>query len=340
MHRFLHSLLCIGITLLCFVSSLQAQNLLINGGFETPWIEGSWQTFYAGIDLGGWHVDHNSIDLIHDYWPSAEGNQSIDLSGQDLNGAIYQDVQTTPGQRYDLSFSFAGNPAFPESSLVKSMSVFWGPSSGPLTEVGIFTFDVSGHTLADLGWVTKEMIALEATATTMRLRFVSNTAIGVGPTLDNVILQVTQPRATVSGRVTLQNAVNQAQTLLFEFRAVDNGAPLQRMVTLNPNRTYTISDLPRKSYTVWIKGEKWLAETLSVDTTNGNVSNANVTLRGGDANNDNSVDVLDLDRLIQAFDSDPSASNWNTGADFNCDEWVDVLDLDLIIHNFDQTGAP
>ena len=50
------------------------------------------------------------------------------------------------------------------------------------------------------------------------------------------------------------------------------------------------------------------------------------------------MDVLDLDTLLQAFDSLPGNPHWNPEADFNADDSVDVYDLDLLIRNFDQTG--
>jgi hypothetical protein len=64
----------------------------------------------------------------------------------------------------------------------------------------------------------------------------------------------------------------------------------------------------------------------------------NFFLRAADANNDNSVDVLDLDQLIQAFDKCQGDVGFLPGADFNYDGCADVLDLDLLIRNFDQQG--
>jgi choice-of-anchor C domain-containing protein len=192
-YRFYSLLLSIYTFLFIVLPPAQAQNLLVNGDFEAPIVTGSWHTYYSGADVGGWQVDKNSIDLVREYWVHAEGNQSVDLSGQDLDGAIYQDVTTVPGKRYNLRFLFAGNPAFQEWGTVKSMSVFWGPATGPLNEVGRFEFDVTGHSLTDLGWETREILNLQASSATMRLRFVSNTIPGVGPTLDNVVLEPIPP---------------------------------------------------------------------------------------------------------------------------------------------------
>lgn len=144
---------------------------------------------------------------------------------------------------------------------------------------------------------------------------------------------------TVSGQVTLQESVNLMQPITFEFHPTDGTPNLTRTVTLNQDGTFTLNTIPANTYTVKIKGAKWLAKSVTVDGTNGDVTGVNATLLAGDANNDNSVDVLDLDVLIQSFDATPDAPNWLDGAaDFNCDASVDVLDLDLLIRNFDQTG--
>jgi hypothetical protein len=59
-------------------------------------------------------------------------------------------------------------------------------------------------------------------------------------------------------------------------------------------------------------------------------------LPNGDANRDGSIDVLDLDLLIQNFDRCQGDAGYNTQPDFNGDHCVDVLDLDILIRNFDQ----
>jgi hypothetical protein len=64
----------------------------------------------------------------------------------------------------------------------------------------------------------------------------------------------------------------------------------------------------------------------------------NFFLRAGDANDDNSADVLDLDLLIQSFDTCLGDPNFIATSDFNYDGCTDVLDLDLLFRNFDTVG--
>lgn len=148
---------------------------------------------------------------------------------------------------------------------------------------------------------------------------------------------------SVSGRIQMEGIVTSApaQRITLTFRPSSNAPEFTRRVMLAPNGTFTVYNVPPDQYLVRVKGKKWLATALPVNTMGGHVENVTLMLRAGDANNDNMVDVLDLAELIAAFDATPGTANWNDGrADLNCDNMVDVLDLDLLVRNFDLEGAP
>src|SRR5262249_37555407 len=63
--------------------------------------------------------------------------------------------------------------------------------------------------------------------------------------------------AASSGKITLQSSVNQAQPLLFVFRPTNGGQTFSRTLTLNVDRTFTLTDIPRDRFHLWIKGDKW-----------------------------------------------------------------------------------
>lgn len=149
-----------------------------------------------------------------------------------------------------------------------------------------------------------------------------------------------QAGVSVSGVITLQESANMAEPITFVFRPVNGDPAFSRTIVLGADGSFLLENIPAREYQVRIKGVKWLAKVCPVNASSGNVANLQETLLGGDANDDNTVDVLDLDLLIQAFDSVPGALNWNENADFNCDGSVDVLDLDLLIRNFDLQGDP
>jgi hypothetical protein len=141
--------------------------------------------------------------------------------------------------------------------------------------------------------------------------------------------------------VALENCLAADQSLTFDFRSSDGSTRFTRTVTPVSNGSFSLYDVLPGNYTVHIKGGKWLAENVAVDATNGDVSGVDVFLRGGDANDDNVVNVDDLAALIVAFDADPTYPNWNDGvADFDCNDIVDVDDLHILILNFDRQGDP
>lgn len=128
--------------------------------------------------------------------------------------------------------------------------------------------------------------------------------------------------------------------LTLQFQPADGGDRFARQVLLEPDGSFFVPNLPAKRFFMRASGPGTLARVVQVSTASGHAIGINLgDLPGGDANGDNSVDVLDLAELIAAFDSDPSSPVWNEGrADFNCDGSIDVLDLDVMIRNFDQIG--
>jgi len=72
--------------------------------------------------------------------------------------------------------------------------------------------------------------------------------------------------------------------------------------------------------------------------TGGNVSGVAVPLKGGDANNDNAVDIGDLLILITSYNQQQNVGNYNANADFNSDGANDIADLLLLIGNYNQLG--
>jgi hypothetical protein len=140
---------------------------------------------------------------------------------------------------------------------------------------------------------------------------------------------------TVSGTITLEDCDDDAEPVTVEFRPV-NGDPVLTFTV--DSGTFSISDLPRINYNVYFKGAKWLARIVLVQTEVGNATDVDVLLKGGDADDSNIVDVLDLDVLIQTFDLCEGDGGFDTRGDLNCDGCTDVLDLDLLIRNFDSEG--
>lgn len=152
---------------------------IINGSFENP-LSAPITTLGTGSSgLTGWAVE-GSIDLIGNYWAASDGNQSLDMNGLFAAGAISQQIaDLVIGATYTVLFDMAANAA--NAPTVKSLMVTAGNDSE------LFTFDSTGKSNSNMGWVTKSFQFI-ATDTTQVLRFASaNDPNGAwGAALDNV----------------------------------------------------------------------------------------------------------------------------------------------------------
>lgn len=101
-------------------------NLVMNGDFENPAIapDGFYATLPGGAVFSGWTVGGDSIDLIDTRHAAAHsGKQSLDLTGN-AAGSIAQNVATTPGKTYRLTFWYCAHWFHPYAGDAYA-DVFW-----------------------------------------------------------------------------------------------------------------------------------------------------------------------------------------------------------------------
>ena len=164
---------------------------------------------------------------------------------------------------------------------------------------------------------------------------------------------------TLSGSVKLGGPdsvtpINYAVPLTFDFGALDKSLLFSRTVTPAANGTFTITDLPSGRYILSVKGSKWLrvvaspatsppapADPHTLDLTGGNLSNVVVpTLPGGDADNNNTVDIGDFGILVNAYGGDITiaGSGYDYRADFNNDGVIDIGDFGILVNSYNANG--
>ncbi|WP_432588152.1 choice-of-anchor C family protein [Streptomyces sp. HD1123-B1] len=167
-------------------ASAVAASRFDDGSFETPRVSAnSFQTVSAGGSIGPWQVTSGSVDQIGaGYWQAAEGDQSVDLSGT-TGGTVSQTFTTVPGKRYTVTYSLAGNPGF--GPAVKTGKVLVDGQN-----FQDFTFDTTGKSTTNMGYVTRE-VSFVATGTTTTLAFASTTNTAAGPVLDDVRVRECDP---------------------------------------------------------------------------------------------------------------------------------------------------
>ena len=159
-----------------------AQNIVLNPSFESPVVQANGFNGYSAGSTGitSWTVASGSVDHIGaGFWQAADGVQSVDMNGTDA-GSLFQDLVTIPGSAYNLTFALAGNPA--GAPTIKHLQVVWNGLNQ-----GTFTFDITGKSFANMGYITVPVSGLQATGASTRLQFTSlDAGSAAGPVLDNV----------------------------------------------------------------------------------------------------------------------------------------------------------
>jgi hypothetical protein len=96
-----------------FTAGGTAQNLVVNGSFESPAITEDFRNLANGSTvMPGWTVGATGNVEVVRFWPASDGFNSLDLTG-DQSGSISQDVLLTKGIGYELSFDMAYTPVYP-----------------------------------------------------------------------------------------------------------------------------------------------------------------------------------------------------------------------------------
>lgn len=190
---------CFALALALLTAQAHA-NLVTNGSFESP----GTGCVAGATSLPGWTVGSANIDIINSACSgmgAADGAWFVDLTGSGGAGAgsIYQTVATTPGQQYELSFYFGGNPqwqylGYANDNAFKSMNVL---INGTLQ--GMFGLNTTGFAYGDPGW-NLDQLHFIATSSSTQIGFLSlNGANGTvyGPLLDRVSLDAVAGRPSV-----------------------------------------------------------------------------------------------------------------------------------------------
>jgi choice-of-anchor C domain-containing protein len=152
-------------------------------GFESPVVSpNTFALFVAGQQMGAWTVTRGDVHLIGaGFWQAAEGVQSLDLDGGQ-QGAVETTFATIPLVTYKVSYRLAGNPSAGPTVKTGQVLVNGQP-------VQNFSFDITGKTLTNMGYVQKSFLFLTV-GHSVTLGFSSTTTpSGFGPALDDVVVQ-------------------------------------------------------------------------------------------------------------------------------------------------------
>lgn len=182
--------------LLCFGwNPAGAQNLLINGSFETPAATSTPATLNAGAtNLVGWSIGGTrSLYLVKtplsQLANAVEGNQFVDLNGANGSVTLSQTFATDVGAAYDVKFS-VGQYQAPQLTF-KIQAAVIAAGNAVLTNREVVAPQ-------SLGWNAPTALRFQATTPTTTLRFTdTNGTSNVDLMLDAVSVKRVTPHLTI-----------------------------------------------------------------------------------------------------------------------------------------------
>ena len=162
----------------------------------------------------------------------------------------------------------------------------------------------------------------------------------------------TQPYAF--GQIAFDGIADQSKVVFplsdmtFEFRAPGTTTvQFAKTATLTTDAAnhglgdYTLTGVTPGTYDIAVKSRNGLRKVVrNVAITGSATTIPTVLLLGGDATNDNTVDIADFGVLVNAYNGDMSVPNsgYDPAADFNYDGVVDIGDFGILVNNYNLSG--
>ena len=111
------------------------------------------------------------------------------------------------------------------------------------------------------------------------------------------------------------------------------------MVTTAASGEYSLAEVPPGTYTIAVRRQSYLRTWRSVTVVAGHtLTLPDVTLLGGDINQDDVIDLVDANLIGQAWNSTPASPNWDGRADITDDGAVNILDMVAVQFNWDEAA--
>lgn len=287
--------------------SINGGRTIYSGSFRVPLVDTD-----RVMTLTGTHLTGSASDTLQlkRYQATMTYDNYVVPSGEQYNALVTLDHPTGD---FPVNVNFASNDAA------------IAPAFEPISIAGGLQSGGAGPKIA--GNVTSP-------------KYVTLYALIFGGDDTEVITVIPGGERTIGGRVTFGDYSGPTiEEATFELR--DAGATTIRQtqtVPLAADGSFTL-EAWSGAIDVSIKRQPWLRRKISVNTTSGNVTGANLSVVNGDVNGDNSVGIPDFLQLRAAFGSSPGSPNWNPYADLNGNGTVNVADFLILRKNYGMSGA-
>ena len=198
-----------------------------------------------------------------------------------------------------------------------------------------------GAALLTLDFTAQSIVGDQATANIILTD--NSVKFGAKPGVDVYVDRATDGNVIVIGSVGVGGAVD------LQGRSNNSGATVDlgigsshsynpSSVTSGDSGHYGFSQVWADTYVITIAMDRYLDVTSalarSVTATGDNVVVNELTLLGGDANNDEEIEISDASAIGGAYGETPGGTHWNANADINADNVVDILDLVFMGGNY------
>jgi len=312
------------------VSSTGIQSILGSGG---PFISANGRFVAFGSNSSNLVPGdtNNSDDIfVKDRQTGVLERASVSSTGTQSNGSGGGSACLSADGRYVAFSSFS--ELIPYDSNNKADVLVKDRQTGAIQRVSIQTTGVESNGNSGFSSISSDgrYVAFESYASNLVPNDTNNNT--------DVFVCGPLPSCTIIFQTELQSYVNFFSPGVFTFTFHSEGYPDEiRTNDIGISKISIFSGLPRRLYTVNIKGAKWLGIDVTVDASVGDTYYFRV-LKAGDANNDNFVDIEDLLLLIAHYNSISPDANYLEAADFNGDARNDIGDLLLLVSNYNMHG--
>jgi PKD repeat protein len=149
---------------------------------------------------------------------------------------------------------------------------------------------------------------------------------------------------TLNGSVTLQGHPVGQWNIPLQVNLYTSGVNPTLVNTYNvttaTNGNFSISNIPAGTYKIAVKNSHMLQKVLTgQQIADGGTLTANFgTLKGGDVNNTNIINLADLGALLSSYNKTTGDTGYLTNADLNGNGIVNLADLGLLLFNYNTAG--
>lgn len=139
--------------------------------------------------------------------------------------------------------------------------------------------------------------------------------------------------------ITVQRAIGTVQgRVLLERRASNAGSQVcldARCTIVANDGSYAFDEVTPGNYTLHASHASYLRSSIPLTVPIGTLNVPDVTLLGGDVNQDDKVAMLDGALIGMAWNSTPTSAHWDERCDITDDDQVNVLDFVAVQFNWD-----